>query len=525
MAGSTARVHADSGAAIVGARIVHGRRPGPRSGPSSEAADLTIRHNGISFEPGGGMPSPRSIDWGTEPGAAPSGSVEVPAVDSCLLIARETLDAIGGLAPTQELDALDVDVSLRVRAAGGRIVVAGDVHLLHRGLDSAPTPSPAVAERLAGAWGPYLFREVFLDRLSTTGRWSSVPISATLASGDGSEADGKARTSALAEGLREIGWQVRGPGVADDVLVITDAAASAATKRSAAVRVAIVRGDIEGWLARPWFDDLDVVLVADEQLREAVERRSTRVATVATMTDAGQLARIVADAVAAWTAGPRYVLVQGAETWERAATWGDSFFARSLQRQLERRGARTSVTVLDDVASPRAARADAAIDLFGSGLRTTRPGQLNVLWIISHPDRVTTELCGRFDLLFAASRWFAEDLARRLGRPVIPLLQATDPERFQPDASGPHHGLLFVGNSRNVRRQILEDLAGTERDLAVYGRNWTPALLDPQFLRGEWIPNNELGRYYSSAAIVLADHWPDILTSLGRRYHRVYKGG
>jgi hypothetical protein len=395
------------------------------------------------------------------------------------------------------------------------------VHLHHRGPDSAPTPSPAVADRLAGTWGPYLFREVFLDRLSAAGSWSSVPIGVTLASGDMSQSDAAASEAALADALRELGWHVRapadpreddpGPDAAADVLVITAAEGSdSPMDRGAAVRVAIVRGDIGGWLAQPWFDDLDVVLVADEELRETVERRSARVATLATTTDASRLAREVADAVSAWTAAPRLVLVQGAGTRERAATWGDSFFARALQRQLEGRGAPTSLTVLDEVASPRAARADAAIDLFGSGHRTTRPGQLNVLWVISHPDRVTTALCDRFDLLFAASRWFAEDLARRLGRPVIPLLQATDPERFQPDASGPHHELLFVGNSRNVRRQILDDLAGTGRDLAVYGRNWTPALLDPRYLRGEWIPNDELGRYYSSAAIVLADHWPDM---------------
>ena len=70
-----------SGAAIVGATIVHGRRPGPRTGPASEAADLTVRHHGISFESGGGMPSPRLIDWGTNPGRVPSDAVEVPAVD------------------------------------------------------------------------------------------------------------------------------------------------------------------------------------------------------------------------------------------------------------------------------------------------------------------------------------------------------------------------------------------------------------------------------------------------------------
>jgi spore maturation protein CgeB len=119
-------------------------------------------------------------------------------------------------------------------------------------------------------------------------------------------------------------------------------------------------------------------------------------------------------------------------------------------------------------------------------------------------------MCDRYDLLFAASRWFADDLAVRLGRPVIPLLQATDPERFHPGGSGPRHELLFVGNSRGVRRQILDDLRDTPHDLAVYGRNWSPSLLDPRHLRGEWVANDELAGYYAQAAIVLADHWPDM---------------
>ncbi|MEA2632314.1 MAG: hypothetical protein QOE66_2533, partial [Chloroflexota bacterium] len=108
-----------SGAAIVGARIVHGRRPGPRTGPASEAADLTMRHDGIWFEPGGGMPSPRLIDWGTKPAAVPSRAVEVPAVDSCLLVDRAPIDAIGGLAATQSVDEMDVVLCLRVLARWG----------------------------------------------------------------------------------------------------------------------------------------------------------------------------------------------------------------------------------------------------------------------------------------------------------------------------------------------------------------------------------------------------------------------
>jgi spore maturation protein CgeB len=70
--------------------------------------------------------------------------------------------------------------------------------------------------------------------------------------------------------------------------------------------------------------------------------------------------------------------------------------------------------------------------------------------------------------------------------------------------------LLFVGNSRQVRRRILADLVGSSHDVAVYGGGWTAELLHPHRLRGEWIHNWELRRYYSSAGIVLCDHYDDM---------------
>src|SRR4029079_9169989 len=69
---------------------------------------------------------------------------------------------------------------------------------------------------------------------------------------------------------------------------------------------------------------------------------------------------------------------------------------------------------------------------------------------------------------------------------------------------------LFVANTRRVRRRIVDDLAGTTHDLAVYGRGWRPAFIDPRFVKGQGIPNDQVGRYYSSAAIVLNDHWDDM---------------
>lgn len=500
---------------MVGARIVYGRRPGPGVGKAGDMADLTVRHLGLEFDPAPGVPLPRLIGQGSDPRSIGADQrSEVAAVDTCLLLRRATLDAVGGLAQTQELDVGDVDLCLRIRAAGGHVVVAGDVVLLHRGPDGGSRPAPAVVDRLANAWSPYLFREVLLDRLAGRATWSTTPLEVTLA-GVGSADDEQVRELATALGMQ--GWIVRRSGpaaggsaadAAADVVVLLDPSGDPRLVGRQAIRVALVRSDVERWTAQPWFDDLDIVLVPDEEIARAVGRRSTRVARTAGAT-AG-LAQRIAASIADWAAAPHIVLVIGAETWERAAVWGDSFFARGLQRELERRGAPTVLAVTEESASPHVARADVTIALFGSTTHETRPGQVNVLWIISHPDRVTRSVCGRFDLIFAASDRFASALGRRLGRIVAPLHQATDPDRFRPDASGPRHALLFVGNSRGVRRPILDDLAETPHELAVYGRNWSPDLLDPRRLQGDWVPNEELGRFYASADIVLSDHWADM---------------
>jgi spore maturation protein CgeB len=101
-------------------------------------------------------------------------------------------------------------------------------------------------------------------------------------------------------------------------------------------------------------------------------------------------------------------------------------------------------------------------------------------------------------------------MAERTRVPVAALPQATDPDRFRPGRPGPAHELLFVGNSRGVRRHVLDELLPTVHELAVYGRAWTADRLDPRYLAGDHVPNDELAGYYGSAAIVLNDHWLDM---------------
>ena len=220
------------------------------------------------------------------------------------------------------------------------------------------------------------------------------------------------------------------------------------------------------------------------------------------------------DLLLEWCEAEKVGIAIGVPKREVVDEWGDYHYARDLQHQLELAGHPTRVNILPEWEAAYTGREDVILHLFGLSELTTRPGQVNVLWNISHPEKVTPELVGRYDLAFTASDRFAEQLAAKVdGVEVHPLHQCTEPARFRPDSTGPSHELLFVANSRKVRRRIVDDLtAGGDLDheLAIYGTNWTPDLVDPRYVAGEHVPNKDLYRYYAGASIVLNDHWDDM---------------
>ena len=276
--------------------------------------------------------------------------------------------------------------------------------------------------------------------------------------------------------------------------------------------------------------DLDATLRwIDEQPDEAAESLRERLrAVVLDHHTYAHRAREIRDHILGWVEADRYAILIGAPNWERALFWGDYHFARSLQRQLQRQGFPTRVHLLDEWNRSPAARADVVIHLHGLSEYRPRQAQLNLLWVISHPDRVTPAVCERYDAAFVASDAFAASLAPQSRVPIIPLHQATDPERFFPEAGGPPHELLLVANTRGTRRAIVEDLVPTAHDLAIYGLGWTDAIVDPAYVRGDHVPNRMLNRYYAAAGIVLNDHWPDMRSHgfiSNRPYDALASGG
>jgi spore maturation protein CgeB/GT2 family glycosyltransferase len=249
-------------------------------------------------------------------------------------------------------------------------------------------------------------------------------------------------------------------------------------------------------------------LLGDEALRRSLVRRYRGVVlrdhTYSRRAD--QLRRMLID-------GERrlsFAIKIGAPDRTVAVRWGDLHFAEALARELRRRGHRTLVQTIDEWDDEEGLRRDVVVHLRGLSHYTPRPGQFNVLWSISHPADLTGPECDGFDLVCAASQAFAAELEAGTSAPVVVLQQATDPRVFKPDPTPEAaHELVYVANSRNVLRPIPRDLLPTDRDLAVFGANWQ-GLIDASYVLAEHVPNDALRHIYSSAGIVLCDHWDDM---------------
>jgi hypothetical protein len=520
-----------TGAGAAGPRLILGRRPGPRRGPRSEAADLTLSRRGTSIVLEDGLPAAVGIGIGEDPlsEAAEATTVLSALPRACLLVRRDALAAAGGFRRDDLTDA-PIDLFVRLREAGRDAVYVGGSVVWDRANRPRSSRHQAYGPGRAGEDPracPRVFRATLLDGVSGAYALTDRPfaIGLVVAEAGAVPDDERALAGRLSGAFDRLGWQASTVAVADGrsrswdppvpVAIVMSPGLGRGDLPRDVVSMAFVRDRPEDWLADRRFDDHEIVIAASEEIRLRLDGCSAKrviviPAPASTATDVDALAESMRDALAQWAVAPKVAIHIPPRDWSIGSKWGDTQFARALQAEFERRDWPAAVLVQDERDSAPAIRADVALHVLGVNVPPVRSGQISLLWIISHPDRVTARLCEQYDRVFVASRLFSRHLADRIQTPVQSLLQATDPGRFFPDPSGPSHELLFVGNSRRSRRPILDALAGTKRDLAVYGTGWTPELLDPRHLKGEWIPNDQLRGYYSNAAIVLNDHWRDM---------------
>ena len=502
----------DPDVVAVGARLIYPRRTGlPLAG--AQFADLSLQHGGIAFKLVDGAPLPVPLgaggdalsDWATAVRDAPA------LTAACLLVRRSALLEVGGFSDGYVYGHEDVDLCLKLVDRGGRLVYDGRAALWHhesstRNLeerDARLARTVANRDLFVGRWAPRLYRTVLADALREDRFWAAEPFRL-----------GTIGLAGVIDGADDRGWLIQavdpartGSGRAPDAIVVTDPSADARLLPRASIRIAWLGRDIDAWLDGHGIDDYDIVVARDLEATAAIgERSRKRAVVVGHDPNADGIAAVVLD----WLGARRVGIRVEVPSWDVAERWGDLHFARDIQRAIEHAGYPTRIHLRPEWDAWWAARDDIGLHLLGRDVAKRRAGRIEVLWHISHPDAGSPAAYSAHDLAFVASDSFAAWMDARVDVPVRSLHQATDPRRFEPAATGPHHELLFVANSRGVRRHIIDDLLPIDHELAVYGKAWTPERLDQQYVAGEHIPNDQLGGYYASADIVLNDHWPDM---------------
>ena len=124
-----------------------------------------------------------------------------------------------------------------------------------------------------------------------------------------------------------------------------------------------------------------------------------------------------------------------------------------------------------------------------------------------------------FDMIATPAKAVYEELKAR-GYKAAFVPQFTNPDKFR---SAPDENLktdlLFVGSTwyDRVSARYAAELG---YNLSVYGLNWE-GKIDAKYLKGLFIDNRDLHRYYSSAKIVLSDHAED-LGAMGLVVNRLF---
>jgi hypothetical protein len=208
--------------------------------------------------------------------------------------------------------------------------------------------------------------------------------------------------------------------------------------------------------------------------------------------------------------GLRWTIGIAAPNDKMAARWGDWHFASALARALDRRGHVGRVRTLEHESDPATSASDVRLVIRGLVPWPRRGRSIHVLWIISHPETVEASECDAADLVLVASETFAAELRTRTATPVEVLLQATDPVRFRrlPPTGAPAR-VVVVAKTRDAQRPIVTDAIAAGLRPAIYGTGWH-GLVDPELVVADYVANAGLASVYSSAGVVLNDHWPSM---------------
>ncbi|ATN33161.1 hypothetical protein ACO34A_05010 [Rhizobium sp. ACO-34A] len=201
--------------------------------------------------------------------------------------------------------------------------------------------------------------------------------------------------------------------------------------------------------------------------------------------------------------------------------WGDYHFAVALCSAFLRKGVRARIDFLSDWYANKDDDQIVNLVLRGISRYDCHSGPLNLMWLISHPDKVSLEELKSFDYVLAASELWVKS-ARSEGISCEALLQCSDVCRFLPskEVAAESFRHLYVANSRLVKRTAVAEAIEQDVTLDIFGEMWD-GIAPMDWVKGEQIDNVDLPGFYSSAEVVVNDHW-DAMKKQGFISNRIF---
>ncbi len=138
-------------------------------------------------------------------------------------------------------------------------------------------------------------------------------------------------------------------------------------------------------------------------------------------------------------------------------------------------------------------------------------GRKRVLYLY-YVEGLKPEIFSEVDAVACASKKFIKEVVTPAGVAATYIPQFTNPDRFKPSTkeADKAYPVLFVGSDHSgFGRKSVDYAVLADANLSVFGKFWEKSL-QPDVLKGNFIENNELYRYYASADIVLNDHREDM---------------
>lgn len=387
-------------------------------------------------------------------------SESVPAITAAaLLCRREEFLSIGGFCEDYVYGYEDVDLCLSYWARlkkGSRCVT--DTWLIHdesatRRLDNSEERDARMRnnrEILQKRYGYAIKKAVQLDMLRGTHFWTDAGAVVAFAVSETHEQIeiGDSRTAlefALACVAR-CDWQLQllvrdhdwyDLNGIDVLIVMTDSydLSRIVGAKPTLVTIAWLRDGFERWEQMPGFDDYAIYLCSSREESQFLEERHGKQPHLLRPTTdeqwAAQLQSILVDVrdhkfrIAMKVPVPR----------REVAHEGDEYHvALALKRAFVKQGHAVRIDRLPEWDTSRGFGDDVVLVLRSLSQYVPKPGQLNLLWNISHPDTVSAEEYEQYDHVFVASSDYAERLRSTVKTPVSALLQDLGPALFYPDA-------------------------------------------------------------------------------------------